>query len=270
MQADVQREYDVLIKAYVPDGSNQAIPDGYESYLKDCARIAVFLRDTEAVFSQLKYLNTLLLEEAKKQGLNVNAPVPFGFLQHKKVLRNVLERELAMLGFQPDFGKAKGFLAPATFRSALAEGLIVKDPGVSIEHGEFTHAIQWLVIGWQQKSAAFLDKSVIELFKLLGDERSVFAKASGTEKNLWDLLVDQQPDVCQDCRSPEYLHNLIMKSDDPEISLLHVLCDERAKKRRMEVEKPNNLFSDKPSIHKDYEPSEKDKKLLVPGRKNKL
>ncbi|VVC75357.1 hypothetical protein AQUSIP_06470 [Aquicella siphonis] len=268
-KAAVKKEYDGISWGYRGLNETPTLPDGYGPFIEDCAKIAVFLQDENAVINQLKRLNVLLKEEAKIQGLKVNEPTPFGYLQHKKVLRNVLERELAKMGFQPDFGKTTGFLKPEVFRSAISAGLIVKDPGVSIEHGEFTHAIQWLLIAWQQSDSAFLSKPVIDVFKQLGDDRSVYPQSSGTEKNIWDVIVDQQPTVSPDCRSPEHLHKLILTSQDNDLLMLKILCEERAKKRRASFP-GTDANPNKQTTHKEYQESNKDKALLVPAPKSKL
>lgn len=258
----VKQLNDEFAKAYM-DGC-RFVPDGYEPYLLEYAKIAAFLQDEPACLIQLKRLNKLVEQEAKERGLNIDeTESSLGHMQHKKVLRNVLERELAKVGFQPEFGKATGFLYPEIFRSAISKGLILKDPGVILQHGEFTHAIQWLLIGWQQADTPFLQEPVIESFKRLGDDRSVFLKFPN-EENLWDLIVDYRSDLSQTFRSPEILHLSIVDSNDPELKTLKKLCAERMNKRGF------GIFSDSASkTHREYERSPESDSLLLPVPKKK-
>lgn len=269
----IQKEYSNIEFLYKPYRGK--IPAGFEPAVREFAKIAVFLQDKNAILVQLKKLNALLIEEAKKRNLVINEQEPNSYLKHKKLLRNVLELELKKIGFVPNLGKAIGLLPPCVFRSAIREGLIVKDPGAGIKHGEFTHAIQWLLIGYQQNDTKFLDKPVIEIFKQLGDDRSSFRPILSGEDhgefNIWDTLVDRVV-MSQNCRSPDYLHEMILTSDDPDLLLLKTLCDSRVKKRKKM--QPANLspfsdqfFQDKTYPNKDYEVSEKNKNLLLPRKK---
>src|SRR5262249_12636715 len=115
---------------------------------------------------------------------------------HRKILREVLETELAEFGFQPHFPKAIGLIPPTIFREMLREGLLPKDPGaVGITkdniHGEFAHAIQWFLIAkHHQKTKAFNDSdskqfkqvTVIDLFKQLGEEERLLTPEHRSDK----------------------------------------------------------------------------------------
>lgn len=215
----------------------QALPKGYETFFEDCAKISLFLQDTQAVLGHLKTLNGLLITEAKERNLSVDDDKKCGYLQHKKVLRSVLEQELAKIGFEPDLGKALGVLENSTFAQIYSKGVLLKDPGAGVEHGEFTHPIQWLIIGWQQQDTAFLSLPVLKMFSRFGEDPKFLL--------IWDTVVDQIKEACTDARSPERLHTMILNSDDPDLSLLKILCQSRVKKREMNNQKDTFFLSRK-------------------------
>ncbi|WP_454782317.1 LirA/MavJ family T4SS effector [Legionella sp. WA2022007384] len=236
----------------------QDLPKEYEDFFQDCAKISLFLQNNDAVLEQLKILNTLVKEEAKKRGVAISEEQSGDYLKHKKVLRSVLELELAKIGFAPDFGKALSVLEPNSFALIYSKGIILKDPGAGTEHGEFTHAIQWLLIAWQQKNTSFLSLPVIKIYNKFGD--------SDKFKSIWNAVVDENKEACFDARSPERLHQMILSSDDPELSALKALCQSRVNKREMDTQK-NNFFSEKKDYpKKEYTPSE-DENLLLPRKK---
>lgn len=243
------------------------MPKGYEPFVREFAKIAVFLQNEEQVLTQLKKLNSLLEIEALNRHLVISENDKGGYLKHKKVLRSVLEQELEKMGFQADLAKATGFLTPEVFGSSIREGLLIKDPGAGIEHGEFTHAIQWLIIGWQQNDTQFLNHTVIEVYKQLGNELSVQGKSINGERNIWDILVDENILICKDYRCPEYLHSAILKSEDPNLTLLKKLCQSRVIKR--ETNASSNLFHESKEFpKKEYDQSNDSKDLLIPRKKN--
>lgn len=199
-----------------------------DDYIDDCARIGAFLMDKSAVLTQLRKLDNLL-----KQGVHTHDGTLKVFM-----LRECLETELATFGFQPHFGKTLGNVRPEVFRAAIAHGLLLKDAAIGdVEHGEFTHLIQWLVIAWQQEASHFLSKPVIELFKQLGEEGSVYYRdpISSTsdktirreEKSIWDVIVDAEGEG--NFRAPEFLHTFILKSN--ELPVLREALQQRVNKR---------------------------------------
>lgn len=227
-------------------GNNQAaptIPD--ESYINNCAAIGAFLMDENAVLRQLKKLNTLLTEEGLRRGIleeEDNSPVfthshptdIYHFIPHKKTLRFVLETELEKLGFKSELCKATDFIEPNQFQALLANGILLKDPGAGHSHGDFTHPLQWLAIGWQNEEAPFLTDSLINIFKRLGDYSSVFShpsiEDSLDECSLWDIIVDLPKDTrITDCRCPDYLNYRIRSSTEPELFVLKILIDSRCR-----------------------------------------
>jgi hypothetical protein len=269
-QNEVDKEYSDIESNYGTRRVRGKVPQGYEPLVMEFAKIAVFLKNDKAVLLQLKKLNALLVEEAKRRHLPINFDDPNEvYLKHNKLLRNVLEQELEKIGFQPELAKALDYIPPKIFRSTIREGILIKDPGAKIEHGEFTHAIQWLIIGWQQNDTHFLNNSVIDIFKELGSDRSViYNNSDGSEKNMWDLLVDKL--YSKDCGSPEYLHTLIKQSNDDELSLLKILCLSRVKKREYNLPY-TSIFaeSNENKIYpkREYDVSKQDKNLLISRKK---
>lgn len=211
------------------------------------------MQDTDAVLNQLRTLNTLLVIEANNRGVSFsddNADE----MKHHKVLRSVLEHQLEEIGFAPNLGKALDVLELGTFTKIFSKGLLLKDPGAGIEHGEFTHPIQWLLIGLQQKDISFLTLPIIKIFNTFGHGDNFLV--------IWSVIVDQVKEACDDARSPERLHRMILNSDDPDLELLKILCHSRIMKRVMNPQ--SSFFSEKkPYPNKEYLPSD-DKNLLYP------
>lgn len=257
--------YNLFEKKYLGRKKTGKIPDGYAPFLQNCAKIAVFLSDKDAVIRQLKKLNALLNDENEKQKLASDTNEPNSKIKYKKVLRSVLERELSKMNFQPKLAKAIGLLSPSAFRACIREGLLIKDPGVVEDHGEFSHPIQWLLIGWQQQETDFLSSSVIEIFIQLGRNESVYSNLDGElESNLWDELVDQMLEFKSDCRAPGYLHILIEYNQDPDLLLLKTIIAARSAKRKMQENQRSLFFMEPNSLKKNYEISKIDSHLWVP------
>lgn len=267
----IQLNYDEIVISLTTDPTRpelnltRPLPPGYEQFILNCAKIGAFLMDKEAVIRQLKKLNRLLLTEATNR--NFKEDTSDGYLKHNKLLRDVLENELSKFGFQKDLAKATSFVREKVFRNALKEGYLIKDPGAVIEHGEFSHAVQWLLIAWQQEEFSFLDSKVIDIFKALGDDKAVFLEKD--ERSIWDLLVDRLPFLKPiheyDCRYPENLQSTILNSDDNELAFLKSLFCSRTAKRTLANESIFKKESSKPT-NKGYEASPLDQNLLIPKK----
>ncbi|MCP5197564.1 MAG: hypothetical protein H6974_12405 [Gammaproteobacteria bacterium] len=77
------------------------------------------------------------------------------------------------------------------FRQQLQEQRPFKDPTIGPDHGEFTHRIQWYLIG-----VAGIVRQPAEVYKQIGLvawQGSVFTKNGATNFGLWDALCDRQP-----------------------------------------------------------------------------
>lgn len=214
-------------------------------FIEACAKVGVFLRDKDAVVKQLIKLNEMVAENLFDD-------------QHKvKNLRKVLENELGRLGFHPNFGKAFGRIAPDAFRAAIAHGLFFKDVALGhVLHGEFIHAIQWLVIAWQQETTNFLGCPAVTIFKRLGNEESVYIRAPikkdddqiqlRQEKNIWDLIVDRNYGADEnDFRNPENLMGLLIYSDDEKLVILKKILDMRYSKRSKAFKDDSDILNKK-------------------------
>lgn len=227
------------------------------AFVENCARIGAFLMDHRAFLAQLKKLNALLASVLTPE-------------RKVKEFRILLEKELTQAGFFPGFGKTFGNIPPDVFRAATAHGLMLKDAILGNEnHGEFTHPIQWLMIAWQQRDTGFLDETVISLFKQLGHEKAVFSRQriyvdenplqGRNEYNIWDLIIDRLDDA-NDFRQPSYLHMMLLKTENPELSLLKEMITKRVRKRtepgaidcyKGQFNKPHNFYhiSRMPLLH---------------------
>ena len=270
------------------------------------AKIGAFLQDKAQVIVQLKKLNNLLVQEGKarnaseinERGETVLAPAEHNkfYAPHRKILRVVLETELAKFGFQSKLAKVNGFLNAGMFREILRSGLLLKDPGLrDITHGDFTHAIQWLIIAWQQQDSGFLnkdkkldkeasDKSVITIFQSLGRETAVISSSkpnvpglSENELSIWNLIVDSVPTYSEDrfgleytnldyfeekdprgFRVPNTFHIFLIKNEIPELSFLKSLILSREIKRAKETDKTLvNTYFNEDKNHKKMYPNTK-------------
>lgn len=249
----VAKIYKQIISDYQEFG--KTIPEGYEKVVLNFAKIAVLLSDTDIVIHHLNILNELLKDKAKSLDTTTKN------LKHNKVLRKVLEEGLEKVGFLPNFAKAIEYLEPETFRFFLRAGQQIKDPGVGVSHGEYSHPIQWWIIASQQKENPFLDMPIIDLYNELGKENAVYDKfydpdRGHVEKNIWDMIVDQSS-TAKDCRSPDQLQRIMLYAcSELDNSLLRALMKSRHDKRWR-----NPSIKPKPD---QYKPSDIDPKVLLP------
>ncbi len=279
---------DIVSKAYSSSGvysfsSIKKKPEFDKHFLIRASKAATFLMDKDQVIIQLKKLNALLVKEAErleilaknKDGHNILAPCKIDekYTPHRKVLRNVLERELGKVGFQPKLAKVNEFLNGGMFRETIRNGLLMKDSGLRyVNHGEFTHPIQWLMIAWQQSESDFLNRdfpknitkpaeiSTIDFFKSFGKETAIVENIPGksvfnftsVENGLWDCIVDELPNYDEkrtlinvpsewenDPRGfcvPNNLHIFLFSNDIPELSFLKSLILSRELKRISETQ----------------------------------
>ena len=236
-----------------------------EAFMLACAKIGAFLMDQEAVAKQLEKLEGLLQDKISKENIDTkDAKV--------KTLRLLLEEELAKLGFFPKMGKTFDNIQADAFRAAMAHGLLLKDAilGDSV-HGEFTHPIQWLLIAWQQADTNFLGRSAISIFKRLGEEESVFArapifkgqnlKAERKEASIWELIADRFDS--NDFRRPSVLHQY-MREEKEKLPLLSQLLNQRVEKRMLpraskklknQYDNPNSFYH-KGQLRNVHEPKD--------------
>ncbi|AUH73410.1 LirA/MavJ family T4SS effector [Legionella sainthelensi] len=200
------------------------------NFIKNCAKIGAFLMDEEAVLKQLIELNRKVSEELNKKNLNISDKGAV------KVLRSFLEKELAEAGFATGFCQTKGSkgLSNKDFQWILSHGFLFKDSTLrGLTHGEFTHALQWVLIVWQQKATGFLlgatekEANISDIYKTLGspDARNM--------RSIWSLIVDEAQDESVKSRSPEWLSDYIHKNKES-LEVLQQLLEKRFKKGQEE------------------------------------
>jgi hypothetical protein len=133
--------------------------------------------------------------------------------------------------FPPNHEIFIGFVPSESFQDYIARGLMPKDPGAGVLHGDFTHRLQWHVIsriitkefstcrriGWH--------KSPLELYTSLG-------RAPATTNNVWfNLLDDSNADTN---RHPDRFHTFTRQ---PQFGLLSDCLQRRYANRRREFDK---------------------------------
>lgn len=226
----VQEAYKEIINLFV---DNNTPNNNDETFLQACAKIGAFLQDEDQVMERLQELNQTLEKLIPNEKITNETLLDKDKRKQVGILRRFLENELHQAGFESVFAKSFKVISPVTFRQTLINGLIIKDAVLGADkHGEFTHALQWVLIIHQQNKTNFLGNgiTVIDIFKKLGEENSVYEKTYSNEKSIWDVIVDRWSNHQSDCRYPEYLNELIKNSDE-NLSLLRLLLKSRATKR---------------------------------------
>lgn len=200
--------------------------------IPDMVQVRLLLSDINLVNEALFKLNHLLNTECESRLKSKQ--------DNSKLLRKVIENELGKLGFIGALGKATDFLPREKFLYAISEGVLLKDPGAGINHGEFTHAIQWIIIGWINQKHHLLSQSAVDLFKSIGK----IAKNQKTPalefdffiySKAWNTIADEESDelLNKDIKftCPDFLLKHILESNDDKLSILKNLCQSRVTKR---------------------------------------
>lgn len=122
-----------------------------------------------------------------------------------------------------------------TFRTHLfALGYHWKDPGVGVQHGEFTHRIQWYIaIQANNNNRLLLHRRPIEIFKMCADNLCL-GVGKEANKTVWDAIFDRLGDTTTDFRSPERMHtwfNDTNQQNDKNVGILAQLIRGRTLKR---------------------------------------
>jgi hypothetical protein len=190
----------------------------------------------------------------------------------RKLLTEVLEEHEDAAGFTH---LNNGRLVPTVLKflskqefsgDLISKGLQFKDPGAKVDHGEFTHRIQWFLI----TSGARTSHHTCEVFKKVATYTPLWPASitKGTPEKrtkdfayavfgLWDALVDRLGPsdlqhkagfdfICEsvtDFRSPEILYKWLI--EDPqahnEVPLLSAILGARRAKRTMQKEKAKSI-----------------------------
>ena len=257
---------------------NTILPD--DKFVTDCARIGAFLMDVEAVHAQLARLNILINDQFKEKNwtgiFNETNEYRQGAV---KVLREILEKELAKFGFQPQFAQVLDMLSPEEFNKILSDGLILKDTFFRDNpHGEFAHAIQWFLIASQVKENKLtLSHNIIDIYKNIG--KNVRRQARNGPKTIWDVIVDMAQDFPKPVvffRSPEYLtnhiceHKTTKETEINNISLLQEIVKHRGDKKRPSSNGEDKIKFFKQQTNGKYTTSDISESVLVPWIKSRV
>ena len=133
--------------------------------------------------------------------------------------------------FPPNHEIFIGFVPSEDFQDYIARGLMPKDPGAGVLHGDFTHRLQWHVIsriitrefstckrtGWR--------KTPLDLYTSLG-------QAPATTNNVWFKLLDDSN--ASTYRHPDRFHTFTKL---PQFGLLSECLQRRYANRRREFDK---------------------------------
>ena len=140
------------------------------------------------------------------------------------------------------------FLETEAFRKLITEGVPMKDVGAAGGHGEFTHRLQWYLIG---TSGIVAPRELFELYKLVGTTPYMGGKVEEDkqgQRSLWDAVVDRDEktadfvpwkveewkkkgEVTLDARSPTNLNQYIIEGLQ-KCPLLSAMFAARATKRK--------------------------------------
>jgi len=133
--------------------------------------------------------------------------------------------------FPPNHEIFIGFVPTGNFQDYIAKGLMPKDPGAGVLHGDFTHRLQWHAISriiTREFSTCRRDgwkKTPLELYTSLG-------RAPATTNNVWFKLLDEPS---QFYRHPDNFHNFL--KDGGKFGLLSDCLKRRYESRRAEFDK---------------------------------
>lgn len=226
-----------------------------DEFITDCAKIGAFLMDNEATDKLLQKLNDKLAHKLENTNLEEKGT--------GKKFRTFLEQELKKFGFQEKFVQVLGkkALTAKEFHNLLSQSFFLKDSSLRpTKHGEFGHAIQWILIAWQQQETNFLSMKVDEIYKKLGDQD---AKTDIPNQSAWFVICDEPEDEQYGFRSPEYLGHYITENENKFPILEKLLSDRRKKEMGHFADKLKNPPSDK------YEKNEEIPSVLMPKRRDK-
>lgn len=198
---EITEEYAKYGKKIPPAGVEEGV---WIKILDVWAKMGAFLMDINATVKQLKKINGYLCGHAIPElpELNVIALPSEGKKGRVHVLRQLLEKGLATIGFKAKFAKTLGFVGSDMFRKTLRDGWMLKDAAfrnTEQKHGEFPHVEQIFMVMLQQKESKFLgddDKIITEAIKAMGEDWAIIKDVNlqGADgKTVWDIIFDQPP-----------------------------------------------------------------------------
>jgi hypothetical protein len=213
------------IKLIVGQDKLDQLQANHAGYLEDFCGLGVLMTDAETCYKALTVLNSLLVNRLSKTTIPLKKSklekTEEGEVKHFGLLSNFFKAWEATWGFNaaqnlpmvPQNPKVPahtvptltGFVSIDKFRTHLfAPGYHWKDPGVGVNHGEFTHRIQWYIATQVNVWNPFLRKTPLEIFKMFANDlcRGV---GENVDKTVWDVVFDRLL-AKTDFRTPEVLH----------------------------------------------------------------
>ena len=189
-------------------GSKQQLFDN-DPYLRDWTKISLMFQYSKQTVE--KCLRQLADKWQSKQEKKDFKNLEFGASKEYLKLSELLAKYERICWFPASHDVFCGFLQTVDFDGSIARGIMAKDPGASINHGDFTHRLQWHAImnvmtnefttarrsGW--------DNSPLALYTACGN-----APYDG-KNNVWFRLFDDNSK--SDFRSPDWTHLHVRTGD---------------------------------------------------------
>jgi hypothetical protein len=211
--------------------------------------MSVILANEEIVSFHLAALEKNLYREAELKNLFSNPELRETLFDDNKLPRFKLISDMLYNwarnnGFESTFAKISRLVPAKTFQNMLQAGMLFKDSGVPILHGEWTHFIQWYILIEENKRNPYLKNNPQDLFRLLGNDRAKAQTSTNipfnTMQTIWGLIFDRlftkestKKDE-QDYRIPE---NLQMKMLEDKYPILKSGLSKRQQKIRFGLNK---------------------------------
>lgn len=203
----------------------------YGSELQHCSNklkddiftLVEFLSNPQAIEEELQKLELILKKEAEIRGINILEFISSKDTQGKKILSNVLYQWLKTTNFSHVPVKITKSLTAEEFFNYLTNKSFMKDLGVSEEHGEWTHFLQWYLI---YNKNLKLNYTLEQIMQFLGNP------TINTNYTLWDIIFDQlgNPSLAGFFCSPENIMQYFKNTSD-KFPLLSTLINKRRQKR---------------------------------------
>jgi hypothetical protein len=193
-----------------------------DTYLQDYAKILLMMQQMETVRICLRALGMRMARKAAKQEAAGGDPYV--------KLSAILAKYERMAWFPPSHDVFLGFLKGYNFDNSIAQGIMAKDPGAGVNHGDFTHRLQWHAIisvitnDFTTAKRAGWNHTPLELYTTCG------ATQYAGKGNVWFRCFDDAGQ--KDFRSPDFLHLEIRTR--PEYGLLRQAVEQRHTKRFQE------------------------------------
>jgi hypothetical protein len=198
-----------------------------DRYLRDWTKISLMFQNSKQTVENC--LRQLAAKWQSKLDKNALKNQEFGASKEYVKLSKLLAKFERMCWFPASHDVFCGFLQTADFDRSIAQGIMAKDPGASVNHGDFTHRLQWHAImsvitnefttakrpGW--------DNSPLALYTACGNP-----PYDGTN-NVWFRLFDNNSK--DDFRSPDWT-NLHVRTGN--YGLLSAAVGQRHTKRLRE------------------------------------